>query len=645
MWLVLLALLAAFRGFLIACFHAKVSPQAGAVALLRCFRTGLLFDLSIATYALLPSLLLTLIGFFRPLGRWHDLVRRGLTVLLLALCALAFSTDTAYIGEYNDQFNHWIFGMIYDDQQAILRTIWRTYPVITGSLIGILAVATAAWGVNRIWRAGSRAAWLPLRPRSPWGRAVAVVLILGVAVLAMRGSLGRRPIQIKDAHITGDEFLNKIVPNPFSALRSAIREHYVMQSARGLRELLPDRDLHAAAAALFPAATGATNLDAALARVAPGAAGARPSHIFIVMMESFDSWSRQPPYSELHLTDRINALGREGIEAWAFTSAGDGTIKSLGAVISGLPFAGVFVNYQPAVRAGVPTAAAPIFKRLGYRTRFFYSGYLSWQRVGEFAREQGFDDVFGGDRMAAKLTGDEWGVPDEVLFNFALENTGSEPTFNVLMTTSYHPPFSVNVEAKGFDLAARRNHSLCRGLSHQQLRVLGHLWYSDQSLGNFVAAAERKLERPLFALTGDHFSRQECLNPRPTLFESVAVPFVLCGQKALADVPRPAKPLAGSHNDILPTLINLAAPAGFPYHAFGRDLLDAQQAQVGLGCDVAIGPDFILDALRPGKVEDLKGGAGPAGLPAEELAVRFRQLHALAWWRAMRGAGWPDEKH
>jgi CTP synthase len=35
------------------------------------------------------------------------------------------------------------------------------------------------------------------------------------------------------------------------------------------------------------------------------------------------------------------------------------------------------------------------FKRLGYRTRLFYGGYLSWQRFGIFARDQGADEVYG----------------------------------------------------------------------------------------------------------------------------------------------------------------------------------------------------------------------------------------------------------
>jgi hypothetical protein len=98
--------------------------------------------------------------------------------------------------------------------------------------------------------------------------------------------------------------------------------------------------------------------------------------------------------------------------------------------------------------------------------------------------------------------------------------------------------------------------------------------------------------------------------------------------------------LAGSHLDVLPTLINLAAPNGFVYHAFGHDLLDSAQPQVGFGTNTVIGSDFILKINDPAHVEDLRGQR-KIDIDGEALALRYRQLHALGWWRAMKGNQWP----
>jgi phosphoglycerol transferase MdoB-like AlkP superfamily enzyme len=358
-------------------------------------------------------------------------------------------------------------------------------------------------------------------------------------------------------------------------------------------------------------------------------------------MESYDAWSMEPEYAGLHLTDRLNALGREGLHVRGFISSGIGTIQSLGVFITGLPFARVLVNYKPAVRKGVPTAAAGIFKRLGYRPQFFYGGFLSWQRVGQFCHEQGFEEIYGGDQMTQSSRSNEWGVDDEDLFRFVLKHTGPEPTFNLIMSTSYHPPYSVDVEKKGFDPNVVKANPMCAGLSQHQLRVLGHLWYSDKCVGDFVSQGERELERPVFAITGDHYSRKQYVSARPThtLFEELAVPLIIYGHKALEKV-QPPEALAGSHLDVLPTLINLAAPSGFVYHAFGHDLLDKSQPQVGFGTNTVIGPDFILKINEPAHVEDLHGQPA-TNVDGEGLSLRYRQLHALGWWRAMRGNRWP----
>jgi phosphoglycerol transferase MdoB-like AlkP superfamily enzyme len=640
LWLALVLLFLAFRATLLSIFGARLSPRPSEQALIRCFETGARSDTCAAMWGLLPSLSLTLFAFIYPLGIWHQRIRRLTIVIILSLCAIVFVADFGYFAEYNDQFNHWIFGLIYDDRSAILTTIWKTYPVVLLIFLTAAAVAVSAWALSKLCRlAGS--AEVPLLLGTKPARAITFIVIVVWAFFGARVWLGKNLKGLKNAASTGDVFLNKIVLNPFFALRYAVWQERTMQKSAGLKLFLPDGNVRGAAAALYPQAQNAATVDDCLRRVAPGSPSPRPTHIFIVVMESYDGWAMQPEYAGLHLTDRLSALGRDGFHVQGFISSGIGTIQSLGVFITGLPFARVLVNYRPAVREGLPTASAGIFKQLGYRPRFFYGGFLSWQRIGEFCREQGFEEVYGGDQMTKRSRGNEWGVDDEDLFRFVLQHTGSEPTFNLIMTTSYHPPYSVEVEKKGFDPNVLKANPMSAALSQHQLRILGHFWYSDKCLGDFVSEAEPELERPVFAITGDHYSRKQYVSARPThtLFEELAVPLIIYGPKALETVRRPAT-LAGSHLDVLPTLVNLSAPSGFVYHAFGHDLFDKSQPQVGFGTNTVIGPDFILKINDPGHVEDLHGELA-AGVDGEALALRYRQLHALGWWRAMKGNQWP----
>ena len=127
----------------------------------------------------------------------------------------------------------------------------------------------------------------------------------------LRGSIGRRPLQEKDIATTGDVLINKLVPNPFFALYTAIQNHLTLETSAGIRSFLPDGDVRAAARALFPARREAADLDASLERRAPGGVEPRADHVFVVVMESYDSWSMQPKFASLHLTDRLAALARE----------------------------------------------------------------------------------------------------------------------------------------------------------------------------------------------------------------------------------------------------------------------------------------------------------------------------------------------
>jgi phosphoglycerol transferase MdoB-like AlkP superfamily enzyme len=643
LWLTLVILFLAFRVVLFLIFRRELSEQPSSQTFLRCFETGLKSDTTAATWALLPSLALTLIGFLYPLGVWHQRIRRLTVVVSLSLCAIIFIADVGYFAEYDNQFDHWIFGLIYDDRAAIFATIWKGHHVVLLIIVAAVAVGIAAWLFNKILRQ-AESADVPDFLRTKTARVVTITIVAIWAFVGARVWLGKNLAGLKNAESTGDVFLNKIVLNPFWALRYAIWQEHTMEKSAGLRTFLPAGDVHGAAMALFPTAQNATNLDECLKRIAPGNSGPKPNHIFIVVMESYDAWAMQPEYAGLHLTDRMSQLGRDGVRAEGFISSGISTVESLGVIITGLPFARAFVNFQPIVRKGLPTAAAPIFKQLGYKPRFFYGGFLSWQRIGEFCHEQGFEDVYGGDQMVPHADLKEWGVDDEHLFQFVLEHTGAEPTFNLIMSTSYHPPYSVDLAKKGFDSQQVKSDSLGARLSPEQLRVLGHLWYSDKCVGEFVSQAENKLEQPVFAITGDHYSRKQYVSARPThtLYEQLAVPLVVYGPKALANA-HPAS-LAGSHLDIVSTFVNLAAPSGFEYHAFGRDLFDQTQPQAGYGCNAVMGPDFILKINEPSHVEDLHGNLR-SDVDGAALALHYRQLHGLGWWRAMKGNQWPAPKN
>ena len=152
LWVALVLLFLAFRLTLFLIFRGELSQQPSGQAFLRCFETGLRSDATAATWALLPSFTLTLVGFVYSLGIWQQRIRRLTSVVALTLCAIIFVTDIGYFAEYDNQFDHWIFGLIYDDRQAILATIWKSQHIIALVIISAVAVTASAWLLNRTLR-------------------------------------------------------------------------------------------------------------------------------------------------------------------------------------------------------------------------------------------------------------------------------------------------------------------------------------------------------------------------------------------------------------------------------------------------------------------------------------------------------------
>jgi phosphoglycerol transferase MdoB-like AlkP superfamily enzyme len=376
------------------------------------------------------------------------------------------------------------------------------------------------------------------------------------------------------------------------------------------------------------------DLDAALERFARGAASP-PRHIFLVILESYSAWPLQPRYRPLGITGEMSRLGSRGVLLTDFLPAGDGTMVSVAPLMTGLPNCGIPINYQPESRRPYPTGAASIFSRLGYRTRFFYGGYLSWERIGDFARDQGFDEVWGGGNMGTWVTGNEWGVNDRELYDFVLATIRDDrPSFNIILTVSNHPPYDIDPWQEGFPLRELPPDAAALGDGSFTLKEMGHFWYGDRQFGGFVDRLEKKLPGVLVAATSDHYGRR-FITSRPGLVDQSTVPLLLYGP----DLPLPASTGRswGSHLDILPTLVELTAPAAFVYPAFGASLLDPAPGAVSFGSGHAVGNGFVADLWGRRTWE-----ASPAGPPAEtpdleSLRRIDNDLKGLSWWRVRHG--------
>ncbi len=637
-WLFFMLTLSFFRVILIVYFRDKIDAASSGTDVAKALMNGMRFDGMAATYFILFPLALSIVcGIFDP-GPLISRLKRIYSSLFIVLTTVLSIVTLVYFREYNDQFNHFVFNLYYDDTRAILSTIWSGYHVIP-NLLAIAALSLLLMKASSLLLKTRLSAAGPSRPLPVALRVLAVLFGITLLLAGTRGSYGHRPAKIEDAAVTRDVFLNKAVLNPYSALMYAYTEHlrlnYVMA---GLKFWLPDQDIRKAAQELLHDRRSLDDLDQYARRTAQGHRNRQPKQIFLVVMESYDAWPLMARYASLGLTPELGAIASKGIHITHFLPASDGTATSLTALVSGLADANVITNYQPSSRSPYPSSIAESFKRLGYRTRFFYGGYLSWQKIGDFMKGQGFDEVYGAAHIGSWASHNEWGVEDEALFDFivkTVEPAASRPGLNVIMTTSYHPPYELDVYGKGFPLTAVPTDLAGQFDGTVTLKMLGHLWYSDRCIGEFVRSADRRFPGSLFAFTGDHFGRK-FINTHPPKYEASAVPFILYGKDVLREVAAPAQ-AAGSHIDIAPTLIELSAPKGFVYFALGRNLLGPGANRTGVNRDRVITSEYLYDIWEK-KFYPIPGKPLPKQLPDPgQLKLVHDRVAAISWWRIMRG--------
>ncbi len=640
-WFILMFYLTAFRLVFIYLFRSKMDQTSSVADIAQAAVNGMRFDSIIVTYILLIpfilAIVLRLLNLNRAAERTGELFGRG----FIWITTLLWVFTLVYFNEYDQQFNHYFFNIYYDDTKAILLTIWSSYhPLIALVIISVISWVMIALRKKLLPAGDEILLRLAKKEFSALFKIVIGIMSFLLIVFSSRGTFDARPLQPQDIGVVADPFLNKTVLNPYFSLLYAVQDHMVQTGSTGLSAYLPDGNIRRAAGELFKSANDPKNLDSYLEKQAKGPKGATPRHIFLILMESYDSWPLLPRYASLGLTTQLTALSKEGIYFDRFLPSSSGTSEAFCVLVTSLPYPDLKVNYQNSARKPYPSSLFSAFKRMGYRTRLFYGGYLTWQRFGDFAQDQGVEEIYGAPHMNRGLITHEWGIDDEYLFDFVQKTvTDDRPSFNFILTTSYHPPFNVDVRAAGFPLSKIPDDLAALYDGSMSLNVLGHIWYADKCLGSFTRGMAKKLTRPLFAFTGDHFSRR-FINAKPNYFERSGVPFILYGKEVLRNIKVP-KDSVGSQLDIGPTLIEIAAPKGFTYYAAGQDLLASRKENFGIGWWRMIGKDFLFD-LATQKFYPLPDRELPKNLPdVNHLKSVFYDIHAIGWWRVKKGPALP----
>lgn len=637
LWLFCMSFFLTFRVVFLLLFMDQMAEGSSFTAVVSAVLNGMRYDSVISTIFVSIPFLFSAASGFRNMGSLAERVRAITGTVFLALSTMLCIVTIEYFREFGDQFNDYLFGLFYDDLNAIFTTIVKSYHVLGNTVVFLFVLVMGSFLLRKFIS-------LPLLPRemnarissSRPVRIAATVAIAALMIIGARGSIGAMPVRERHAAITSDEFLNKTVINPYTSLYYAVSRLRDFAGKDGIKMYIPDQDMRSACTFFFGTGVNRDDLDRYMLRSAQGPKGIPPRHVFLVIAESYSDWPLWDTYAPLHIADGVKALAAQGISIAPFIASTQGTMAGLNSIVTGLPDVDIQTNYRPSSKTPYPTTISRIFKDMGYTTRLFYGGYLSWQRIGDFCRDQGFDEVHGGGTMGKWAESNEWGVDDEHIFSFVMKTVSDQrPSFNIILTTSLHPPYTVDVDSKGFheeDVPASVSGT---PVDREDLIFLGHFWYADRCIERFSRAVTRALPRSLVVITADHPARR-WITKNPGPLEKYLIPCVLYGPEVLGGVHHPQR-TAGSHLDLIPTLVELCAPGGFHYHAIGMDLLGPVH-KPAVGNNLVLDPLFLLDFHDTAKVWPIRGKNPFVSAETVEYLRRYHDtMHGIAWWRVMRG--------
>jgi len=448
-------------------------------------------------------------------------------------------------------------------------------------------------------------------------------------VFGIRGSVSSIPILQQYSGISNDVFLNKTIINPYRSLMYAVHDFNKVN-------LLSDKNPYMDSK-LFKATFPQDKVTDVLLKTAKGDTIEKPKQIFIVVMESYDSWPLMDKYLPFNFSSNLNTIAKNGTHFTHFLPAGNTTIDSFGAIMTNVPNCGINLSHVGTVNDPFESSIFTQFKKLGYETNFYYGGYLSWENIGELSKYQGLDRIFSGVEAGGKTDTGGWGIEDEKLFGLVMKHTDkNKNSLNIILTTSYHAPYTVDLEAKGFPYKSTDDFPAAVKKYYDgamTLKELGHLWYGDKALGDFVKKAEKTYTKSLFTFTGDHFGRK-FINSKPNLYEKSSVGFIMYGKS----IPKAVNTTPGSHIDIMPTLIEMIAPKGFQYYSFGESMFTKGKNEA-ISYDKMIEGNDLYYFPKGANIEKMDlTNFKATNLKRSKLEEdKHNKLMALAWYYTMKG--------
>jgi len=517
---------------------ANTDYQFGRIAM--AFGSGLIFDLTVFSYFLIPVLLCLLIPA-RPIGRY------AMTALYFIFAYIFLFTAVSeyfFWEEFTTRFNFIAVDyLVYTTE--VIDNIRQSYPI--GPLLGLIGFMSGllSW---RYWRADTNPVQPPFRGRlafTGYGVALAVILFFVVP-----GKL---------SEVSTNNYINEMAKNGTYELFSAFRNNeldftqfYVTGDEAKLLPALQSR-------------LGITTpkQDAPLARMIAHKGPSKPHNVMLVTVESLSAMYLGSFGNDKGLTPFLDEIADKSILFTNLYATGTRTVYGLSAITLSIPpLPGNSLVRRPGNENLFSLGA--VLNQQGYVSSFLYGGYGYFDNMNYFFAHNGYRIVDRASFKDNEVTfSNAWGVADEDLYRKAIQEgdkayAEGKPFFHMLMTTSNHRPFTYPDGKIDIPSPGKRE---------------GAVKYTDYAIRQLITEARKHpwFDNTIFVFVADHTASsagKEELDP-----EKYHIPMFIYAPALIkpAHIDRMV-----SQMDVAPTLLGLLN-VSYESRFYGQDVLDKKQ--------------------------------------------------------------------
>lgn len=442
-------------------FHYGVYGQYGIGDWLQVLIHSVPQDLTVAGYVVAVPLIVKLFHLWLP-GNWYRHLMYWVLGILFFVVLFLWLTDLVLFGYWGFRLDATPLIYLLDNPaEALASAPWWMYVLGIGGILLILYVVE--WLLHKLmpspqrshshlWREACSNRPEPLRRRII--HTLQGLLFAGIVFLCIRGGVSESTMNVGRAYFSTEMNLNQAAVNPvFSFLYSLSKQKNYDEMYR----FMTDEECDEALAELN---RFTVNTSDSLRSTRRTLLKTNRPNILLIILEGFSgkACTALYPDADPRVMPELTRLYKEGLGWTRFYCTSWRTDRGVASILASYPAQPTTTVMKDQSKCNHLQYLPQRLKEEGYHPQFYYGGDANFTNMLGFLRAGGIEEVVSMNNFSRAERMQQWGAPDEVVYNRILEDVrkgakgsegskGSEgeeePFFKVVLTLSSHEPFDV----------------------------------------------------------------------------------------------------------------------------------------------------------------------------------------------------------